>query len=368
MPTPTPTPTPTPRTTPAGHEPAVRRTANPALSPAQLAGQRIVYAYPGLTPPPSLLTAIRAGEAAGVILFAPNVGSRAQVRGVTRQLQAAAAASPIHAPLLIMTDQEGGQVRRLPGAPSLSERQIGASQDGAALARQAGTGAGQNLAGAGININLSPVLDVVRRPGNFIDEFARAYSGNAQTVARLSSAFIAAQQRTGVAATAKHFPGLGAAAVSQNTDLQAVTLGLPLSQLRNVDESPYRSAIAAGVRLVMTSWARYPALDRKLPAGLSSIVLQGELRGRLGFRGVTISDTISATSLTQFGSLAQRGVLVAGAGADLIICSALDPSANRPGIGTAVLRGIASALTDGRLGRGPAQQAAARVLNLRRRL
>ena len=98
-------------------------------------------------------------------------------------------------------------------------------------------------------------------------------------------AFITAQQQTGVAATAKHFPGLGSATRSQNTDTGPITLTVSLSGLRGKDEVPYPAAIAAGVKLVMVSWAIYPALDATYPAGLSTAWVQGELRGRLGFGG-----------------------------------------------------------------------------------
>ena len=198
------------------------------LTTAQLAGQRIVYAYAGPAPPAQLLALVRAGEAAGVIFFAPNVASVAQLRGAIGELQAAAAASPVRAPLLLMTDQEGGLVRRLPGAPTLSEKQVGASPNAAALASAAGSGAAATLRAAGLNVNLAPVLDVFRSPGDFIDQFQRSYGSNAAGVAALGSAFVAAQQRAGVAATAKHFPGLGAAGTSQDTDLRAVTLNVPL--------------------------------------------------------------------------------------------------------------------------------------------
>lgn len=104
-----------------------------------------------------------------------------------------------------------GLVRRLPGPPVLSEKQIGESAGPAAQATAAGTGAGQNLAGAGLNVNLAPVLDVYRTPDSFDDQFQRSYSMNPQTVADLGADFITAQQATGVAATAKHFPGLGTA-------------------------------------------------------------------------------------------------------------------------------------------------------------
>ena len=82
-----------------------------------------------------------------------------------------------------------------------------------------------------------------------------------------------------------------------------MTLNLPLATLRAVDEAPYRAAIAAGVRLVMTSWAVYPALDPRRPAGLSSIIIERELRGRLHFRGVTVTDGIQAGALAPFGSV-----------------------------------------------------------------
>ena len=172
-----------------------------------------------------------------------------------------------------------------------------------------------------MNLNLSPVLDVYREEGNFDDEFGRSYSSDPAVVARLGAAFVTAQQRTGVAATAKHFPGLGAAAVQQNTDLVPVTLPVPLRELRAVDELPFTSAIRAGVQLVMTSWAVYPALDPRLPAGLSPAVIQGELRGRLRFRGVTITDALEAGSLTAYGTPAEVGVRAAQAGMDLLLCS-----------------------------------------------
>jgi beta-N-acetylhexosaminidase len=335
------------------------------LTPGQLAGQRVIYAYAGLQPPASLLAAIRAGEAGGVIFFGSNISSLAQIRGVIAQLQRASLAGPLHTRLLMLTDQEGGEVRRLPGAPALSEKQIGQSRAAASLARSAATGAGHTLAGVGMNVNLAPVLDVYRSAGNFIDQFQRSYSSTPATVAALGTAFVTAQQHVGVAATAKHFPGLGAAGQSQNTDLRPVTLNLSPATLRSADEAPYRSAIAAGVKLVMTSWAIYPALDPRLPAGLSPAVIQGELRGRLGFRGVTITDGIDAGAVTPFGNLGRRSVLAAAAGADLILCAAVNPSANTPAQGITAMRAIAAAITSRQISKASAQQAAARILALR---
>lgn len=296
------------------------------LTPAQWAGQRVIFSYPGTTPPASLLDQISAGQAGGVIFFGENITSLSQIASVIQQLDAANQASPVRSPLLLMTDQEGGIVRRLPGEPVLSEKQIGASADPPAEAADAGAGAGQNLAGAGMNLNLAPVLDVYRQAGNFDDEFGRSYSMDPRVCAECGAAFITAQQALGIAATAKHFPGLGAATVDQNTDLGPVTLDVPLADLRSIDELPFRAAIAAGVRLIMTSWAVYPALDPELPSGLSPAIVGRELRRRLRFRGVTITDALEAGAIAAFGTPAQCGVLAARAGMDVLLCSARDVS------------------------------------------
>jgi len=330
------------------------------LSSQQLAGQRVIYSYSGLTVPTALLRAITAGQAAGVIFFGENISSDAQIASVIQQLVRAQRHSPVSAPLLLMTDQEGGEVRRLPGPPVLSQKQIGESPDPAAAASSAGAGAGQNLAGVGMNVNLAPVLDVYYESGNFIDQSQRSYSNEASVVTACGQAFITAQQQTGVAATAKHFPGLGSATQAQDTDIGPVTLTVSLPELRSKDEVPYRAAIAAGVRLIMVSWAIYPVLDATNPAGLSSTVVQGELRGRLGYQGVTITDALEAGALTAFGSSGQRAMLAARAGMDLLLCSAQDP-----GQGQAVTSALAGALDSGQLDPATFNAAVHRVTALR---
>jgi beta-N-acetylhexosaminidase len=337
--------------------------ARPVLTPAQLAGQRVIYSYSGLTPPASLLNWIRHGEVGGVIFFGPNISSDSQLAHAVAELDAANASdqNPLHSyPLLLMTDQEGGLVRRLPGAPDLSERQIGESAGPATQAQAAGTGAATNLAGVGMNVNLAPVLDVYRTPGDFDDQFGRSYSTSPQQAADLGARFIKAQQALHVAATAKHFPGLGAAAQSQNTDLGPVTLNLSLDTLRGVDEYPFKTAIAAGVKLVMLSWAVYPALSGQLPAGLSPAVVQGELRDRLGFRGVTITDALEAGALRPFGTIAHRATLAASAGMDLILCSA-----QNPGEGEQARQALEEGYRTGKLGQTAFEAAVQRIATLR---
>jgi beta-N-acetylhexosaminidase len=334
----------------------------PHLTDRQLAGQRVIYSYSGHTPPAGLLAKIRAGQVAGVIFFSGNITSQAQLARVAAELQQAAMSKsdPVREPLLLMTDQEGGAVRRLPGGPAKSEKQIGLSVHPASAARNAGRVAAANLRSAGLNVNLAPVLDVYRKAGNFIDEFGRSYSRDPAIVSQLGADFIQAQQGKGVAATAKHFPGLGAATRLQNTDLRPVTLNLSKSQIRSVDELPYRQAIAAGTKLIMVSWASYPSLGTRRPAGLASVVVQGELRKRLGYTGVTITDALEAGALRAYGGTAQRAVMAAAAGMDLLLCSVQDPSQ-----GIAAVTALTGAYRNGSLNRTKFRDSVRRILALR---
>ena len=343
--------------------PRIQPRAAAALSNLQLAGQRVISSYSGLTPPQSLFSDITAGQTAGVIFFGGNISSDTQIAGVITQLRQAQAQSPIGVPLLLMTDQEGGEVRRLPGQPTLSEKQIGASSNPVTAATSAGTGAGQNLAGVGMNVNLAPVLDVYYKSGNFIDQYQRSYSNNPSVVSGCGQAFITAQQATGVAATAKHFPGLGSATKTQNTDTRPVTLTMSLTKLHTIDEVPYPTAVSAGVKLVMVSWAIYPALDANLPAGLSPTIIGQELRGRNNFTGVTVTDALEAGALNAFGSTGQKAVTAAGAGMDLLLCSAQDVTQAE-----AATSALATALGNGQLDPTASNAAVNRITALRARL
>jgi len=214
----------------------------------------------------------------------------------------------------------------------------------------------------GMNVNLAPVLDVYRKAGDFDDQFGRSYSMNPNVVSDLGARMIKAQQAGGVAATAKHFPGLGAAAANQNTDVGPVTLNLSTTDIRNIDEVPFQAAIAAGVKLIMVSWAVYPALGAR-PAGLSSNIVQGELRNRLHFTGVTITDALEAAALNPFGSTQHRTLRAALAGMDLMLCAAQDVTQGQQASGE-----LAAAYSNGTLN-GPAFLASVnRVIALRQSL
>jgi beta-N-acetylhexosaminidase len=334
------------------------------LSPAQLAGQRVIYSYSGLSVPASLLRLIRHGDVGGVIFFGANISSQAQLERVIAQLEKANATQTNPArsyPLMLMADQEGGLVRRLSWAgPDQSEAQIGASASPATAAAAAGAQAAAGLRAVGMNVNLAPVLDVYRKAGDFDDQYQRSYSMNPGIVSAAAAAFVTAQQQDGVAATLKHFPGLGEASAAQDTDARPVRINLPARTLRDVDELPYQAAIKAGARLAMVSWANYPALDPKLPAGLSPAIIQGELQGRLGFTGVTITDALGAGALRAYGSLQNRTMLAARAGMDALLCTATGAVP-----GWKCVQGLRAGYSDGALPKTAFKAQLAQLLQLR---
>jgi beta-N-acetylhexosaminidase len=332
----------------------VAAAATPPLSIRQAVGQHIVFAYDGLQPPAALRRRIARGEAAGVILFARNVRSVAQVRGAMRSLQRIRRPAGLRAPLIVMADQEGGAVRRIPGAPARAAADVRSG----AHARADGAAAARILRSAGVNMDLAPVADVGRAGAALVSE-RRTYGRTGGAVAMLASAFAAGLRAGGVRATAKHFPGFGAAMV--NTDNAPQRIRTPLHTLRNVDAAPFARLVREGIEAVMLSTAVYPALDER-PAAFSAKWIGGELRGRLHFRGVTITDDLGTPAVASFGSLARRAVLAVKAGADLPLFSASYRA------GAQAAEGLLGAAADGTLSGARLRAQAGRVLALRARI
>ncbi len=334
---------------------AARAPDAPGLTTAQLVGQRLVASFRGTaTPPPALLARIRRGELAGVVLFAENARTVAQAAKLARRLQAIPRpAAFADAPLLVMVDQEGGLVRRLvDAAPTRSA--LSAARAGSAASVEAdGRRSAAALRRAGVNVNLAPVADVPRRGSAMLRE-TRTYGASAAQVRRFAPRFARGLVAGGVQATAKHFPGFGAATV--NTDDAPATIRLSRAALRATDERATADVVAAGARLVMLSNAIYPALDPARPATLSRRIATTELRTQLGFGGVSITDDLEANALQRYGSPARLAVLSARAGADLLIL----------GRTARATEDAAAALEAAGLPRAALEASAKRVLALRR--
>ncbi len=221
----------------------------------------------------------------GVALFARNVETPAQVAALTAQLRAE------RPDVIVAIDEEAGDVTRFEsrhGSSRPGNLGLGAIDDvdlTCAVARDLGL----DLAHAGITLDYAPDTDVNNNPDNPVIG-VRAFGSDAALVARHSAAWIRGLQESGVAACAKHFPGHGDTGVDSHHDMPLI--GHDLTRLQEVELVPFRAAIAAGVRSIMTGHLLVPALDPQLPATLSRRILTGLLREELGFTGLIVTDAI----------------------------------------------------------------------------
>jgi beta-N-acetylhexosaminidase len=207
-------------------------------------------------------------------------------------------------------------------------------------------------------MDLAPVADVAR-PGGALEGERRTYGRSPERVASLAGAFAAGLHAGGVRATAKHYPGFGAATV--NTDAAPTRIDASLQTLRAVDGQPFGALVAGGVDAVMVSTAVYPALDER-PAAFSARWVTAELRDRMGFGGVAITDDLGTPAVRAYGSDAQRAVLAVRAGIDLPLFS------SSYGAGARAAEGVLAAARRGELSRSALRAQAGRVLALRAKL
>jgi len=306
-----------------------------------------VTGFSGMQPSAALLARIRAGQIGGVILFGENVaGGDAATAALVAALQHAATDGG-NPPLLVAVDQEGGAVKRLAaGPPDLSP----ASMRTASTARREGAATGAYLRRLGIDVDLAPVLDTPDSPGNFLG--TRAFSRDASVNATLGPAFVGGLQGARVAATAKHFPGLGTARA--NTDVSPVVVTTPRADLER-RLRPFAAAVDGGVKLVMVGNAAYRTWSGRTPAVLSRKIVTGLLRGQLGFGGVTISDALEAPGPS---ARADEPVAAANAGVDLLLYTSEADS-------DAAYRELLAAARAGKLPRAALTASAGRIAALK---
>jgi beta-N-acetylhexosaminidase len=312
----------------------------------RLVGVRLVVGMQGTTPTPALLERIRRGRVGGVILMGANVATAPQVRALTSALRAAARTGGRR--ILIVTDQEGGAIRRFPWAPpAASADELG--RLGEAALRKRGRDTARALERLGVDVDLAPVADVPAI-GSFVAEQRRAFSTVTMRAAKAVTAFSAGLLDGGVAPTLKHFPGLGLA--TRSTDEVPVTIA---ATARTLDSGlvPYRRAIGAGVApLVMVSNASYTAYGGR-PAAWSLRVL-GVLSG-LGFSGVTITDALDVLAITQRVPLDEAAFRAARAGVDLLLFVGTERSSEH------VFDRLLTEARAGRLPRAALERSAARI-------
>lgn len=354
--------------TPSGHGTRTRTTAIPATptptpcslstvlatwSDVRLAEQTIVV--PVDESQVSTITAEVAAGAGGVILF----GSTAPA-DLASQLQSVAGGAPGGIAPFVMSDEEGGVVQRMANLAGTipSARQMGATMTAAQIQELAANLAAR-LRGAGVTMDLAPVLDTDdgTGPNNTDPDGTRSFSNDPAVVSADGRAFAAGLSSGGVVPVVKHFPGLGHA--TGNTDVMSAST-LPWSTLQAGGLIPFRDAITARLPAVMVANATVPGLST-IPASLSSDVITTVLREQLGFHGLVMTDSLSAVAIQNAGyDVPKAAVAALAAGADMVLFNA---SASDVGtVNQNIANAIVAAEQSGALPRSRLLDAAAHVL------
>lgn len=253
------------------------------------------------------------------IIFKRNVASPRQLAALCAALRDACRAAGVGQPL-ISIDQEGGTVARLP--PPFTQfpdaRTLAEGGKPEEALREYALTCARELLGVGINMNLAPVLDVCPAGQGYFME-RRVLGAEAGVVARLGALLIETMQRHGLAACAKHFPGLGAAKLDPHEVLPVVDAGAEV--LRAHDLPSFARAFAVDVAAVMTSHTIYDGLDPATPATLSPTILHDLLRREMGYDGLVITDDLEMGAIENAQSVAAASLGAMQAGADmLLIC------------------------------------------------
>ena len=286
------------------------------LTPAQRWAQLVVVGVPAGGVSPAARAAL-GREPGGIIL---TDGDTASADAVTKVVTSAEATGGAEVPLLVATDQEGGQVQELKG-PGFTRIPLATTQgkDAAALRADAGRW-GAELRDVGVNVDLAPVADVVDpalgTANAPVGKYGRQFGTDVDTVAPAVSAFVAGMLGARVAPTLKHFPGLGE--VRQNTDFAGGVVD-STTRADSASLGSFAAGIRAGAPLVMMSSARYAEIDPDHQALFSSTVMRDLLRDRLKFDGVIMTDDVGAAAALADTPVGVRATTFLAAGGDLVL-------------------------------------------------
>ncbi|SDS11922.1 glycoside hydrolase family 3 protein [Jiangella sp. DSM 45060] len=331
------------------------------MNASDLRGLALATLFPGFHGAhdvPPWLAAMAAEGLGGVVLFGRNVDPDRGDAGVAALTGALHAINP---DLMVAIDEEGGDVTRLDvaaGSMLPGNAALGALDDPEATERVAAEVAAR-LRACGVDLNLAPVADVDSNPLNPVIG-VRSFGFDPDLVARHVAAYIAGQQAQGIAATAKHFPGHGG--TSEDSHLVVPSIDDPLDVIQTRDLPPFRAAVKADVKIVMTAHIRYPALDGDRPATLSRPVITGMLRDDLGYDGLVMTDGMDMHAISQTVGHAEGAVLALLAGVDALCVGGETVG---PETVEAMVAALIDAVRTGRLPEERLAEAAGRVQALR---
>jgi beta-N-acetylhexosaminidase len=295
----------------------------------EVLGQLFMMAYPGDKPPELLFDWIRKRGLGGVKIFGWNADNTDTLAVAIAAIQKEALASGHGIPLLVATDQEGGWIRHVKGATTVTPGNMAIGASGRPYdAYWSAFYIGRELDALGINMNFAPAVDLATKPRSTIIG-PRAFSSDPAEAAALGAAYFRGLQAAGVIATAKHFPGHGDTDLDSHGVLPVIRIDDNLLWTREL--LPFRVLSAEGVPAVMSGHLNFPLITKDdSPASLSKTFMTGILRDRIGFRGVAVTDDLLMSGAAKGADLAQACLRAIRAGNDLLMASrimALDDEA-----------------------------------------
>ncbi len=325
------------------------------LTSREKIGQLFMVGFLGQTVTPELASFIKEYKPGGVILFSRNLESVEQIVELTNDLQRCSPKSP----LLISIDQEGGRVSRLPkGFTIFPPCELIGKCYSSELAYAAAATVAKELRAVGINMNMSPVLDVNSNPDNPVIG-DRAFGTTPEVVGEMALVTAAGLQDNRVVACGKHFPGHGDTNADSHKELPIVEASR--ERLEAVELPPFRRAVEAGVATMMTAHVLYKALDDRLPATLSRAVITDLLREELRYDGVVLTDDLEMHAIVDHYGSGDAAVRALDAGCDiLLICKDRDRE-------VAAFEAVEKAVTSGDLSTERLDRSVNRVLKVKQR-
>lgn len=318
-------------------------------------GQLFMIGFDGTAVSPELASFLKEYKPGGVILFSRNLESMAQTVELTQDLQRC---SP-HSPLLISIDQEGGRVSRLPkGFTIFPPCEVLGRCRSSELAYAAAATTAKELRAVGINMNMSPVLDVNSNPANPVIG-DRAFGTTPDVVSELGLATVGGLQDNRVVACGKHFPGHGDTTSDSHKELPIVSA--TRERLERIEFPPFRHAVTNGVATMMTAHVVYQALDENRPATLSQSIIGRLLREELHYDGVVLTDDLEMHAIIDHYGIGDATIQAIQAGCDMpLICKDRDRI-------VAGLNAVDKAVADGDISAGRLAQSLARIRRLKER-
>jgi beta-N-acetylhexosaminidase len=292
-----------------------------AMSDEEILGQVFLIGYETDRPTPLLMSWLKTRNIGGVKIFGWNAENLYRLADSVALMQKAACATPHGIPLFVATDQEGGWVRHIKGASSVTPGNLAIGASGRPYdAYMSGFYIGREIKALGVNMNFAPAVDVYTNPLAHVIG-PRAFSSDPALTGSLSVAFYKGLARAGVISTAKHYPGHGNAEGDSHGRLPEMTDDFSMLWKREL--LPYRLLISEDIPAILSGHLSFPAVTGdKRPASLSPFFAKDLLRGRLGFRGVLITDDLYMTG-SHWGNLSFPEICVEAlaAGNDMIMLS-----------------------------------------------